>query len=143
MAYRLAEEGSGLALQKGWTSRALATPLTPLVVNGVVFALSSGEEAARPSPAVLYALDGGSGKELWNSGKSITAPARGGLSAGAGVVYVPATDSTLYAFGFPIDRYSRCRDPAGSIAHLDEKGAPADSGLAHQPKPVSLWPFRV
>jgi outer membrane protein assembly factor BamB len=104
VAYRLAEEGSGLALQKGWTSRALATPLTPLVVNGVVFALSSGEEAARSSPAVLYALDGGSGKELWNSGKSITAPARGGLSAGAGVVYVPATDSTLYAFGFPIDR---------------------------------------
>jgi outer membrane protein assembly factor BamB len=81
-------------------------------VNGVVFALSSGEEeqpgaaarAARSSPAVLYALDGASGKEIWNSGKSIIASARGGLSAGAGVVYVPATDSTLYAFGFPIEK---------------------------------------
>jgi outer membrane protein assembly factor BamB len=112
VAYRLADEGPGLALQKGWTSRALVAPLTLLVVNGVVFALSSGEEessgaaarAARSSPAVLYALDSASGKELWSSGKSITAPARGGLSAGAGVVYVPTTDSTLYAFGFPIEK---------------------------------------
>ena len=36
--------------------------------------------------------------------KQIAASARGGLSAGAGVVYVPATDSTLYAFGFPIEK---------------------------------------
>jgi len=87
-------------------------PLTPLVVNGVVFALSSGDvdasaagqRTARSSPAVLYALDGTTGKEIWNSGKSITAPARGGLSAGGGAVYVPATDSTLYAFGFPIEK---------------------------------------
>jgi outer membrane protein assembly factor BamB len=77
-----------------------------------VFALSSGEEeqagaaarAVRSSPAVLYALDGASGKEIWNSAKTITASARGGLSAGAGVVYVPATDTTLYAFGFPIEK---------------------------------------
>ena len=113
VAHRLVEEGTGLAFQKGWTSRALVAPLTPLVVNGVVFALSGGEEdqpgaaprAARSSsPAVLYALDGASGKEIWTSAKTITASARGGLSAGAGVVYVPATDSTLYAFGFPIEK---------------------------------------
>jgi outer membrane protein assembly factor BamB len=112
VAHKLVEQGSGLSFQQGWTSRVPATPLTPLVVNGVVFALSSGEEdssggaarAARSSPAVLYALDGASGKEIWNSGKSITASARGGLSAGAGVIYVPATDSTLYAFGFPIEK---------------------------------------
>ena len=112
VAHKLVEGGSGLSFQQGWTSRALVAPLTPLVVNGVVFALSSGEEdqsgaaarAARSSPAVLYALDGASGKEIWNSGKTITASARGGLSAGAGVVYVPATDSTLYAFGFPIEK---------------------------------------
>ena len=112
VAHRLVEESSGLAFQKGWTSRPLVAPLTPLVVNGVVFALSSGEEeqagaaarAVRSSPAVLYAFDGASGKEIWNSAKTITASARGGLSAGAGVVYVPATDSTLYAFGFPIEK---------------------------------------
>jgi outer membrane protein assembly factor BamB len=111
VAHRLVEESSGVAFQKGWTSRALVAPMTPLVVNGVVFALSSGEEeqvgaarAVRPSPAVLYALDGASGKEIWNSAKTITASARGGLSAGAGVVYVPASDSTLYAFGFPIEK---------------------------------------
>ena len=43
--------------RKGWTSRALVAPLTPLVVNGVVFALSSGEgdqagAAARAGGAV-------------------------------------------------------------------------------------------
>ena len=39
VAHRLVEESSGLAFQKGWTSRALVAPLTPLVVNGVVFAV--------------------------------------------------------------------------------------------------------
>ena len=112
VAYRLIEQGTTVTLQKGWTSRALVAPLTPLIVNGVVFALASGDaeasgagqRTARSSAAVLYALDGATGKELWNSGKAITAPARGGLAAGAGVVYVPAIDSTLYAFGFPIEK---------------------------------------
>jgi hypothetical protein len=54
---------------------------------------------------VLYALDGATGKELWNSGKTISSFARGGLSGGAGVVYIPAYDSTLYAFGVPIEKW--------------------------------------
>ena len=32
----------------------------------------------------------------------MTSPARGSLSGGAGNVYVPGADSTLYAFGFEI-----------------------------------------
>jgi outer membrane protein assembly factor BamB len=108
-AFKLAEEGNGLALQPGWVSRQLTGPMTPMIINGVVFALSSGESRSaqrtpRAVPAVLYALDGTTGKELWNSGKTMTSPARAGLAGGAGVVYVPGADSTLYAFGFPIEK---------------------------------------
>jgi outer membrane protein assembly factor BamB len=53
---------------------------------------------------VLYAFDAATGKEVWTSGKTITTTAQGGLSAGAGVIYVPTTDATLYAFGFPIEK---------------------------------------
>jgi outer membrane protein assembly factor BamB len=108
-AFKVVEEANGLALQPGWVSRELTGPMTPMFVNGIVFALSSGESRAAPRtprtvPAVLYALDGTSGKELWNSGKTMTSSARAGLAGGAGVVYVPGSDSTLYAFGFPIEK---------------------------------------
>ena len=69
------------------------------MINGVLFAASSG---SRTAPAVLYAIDAATGKDLWNSGKAITSTARGGLSGGQGNVYVPGSDSTLYAFGFEI-----------------------------------------
>ena len=85
-------------------------------MNGVVFALSSGEHrsddpklaasqrARRSIPAVLYALDAQTGKELWNSGKTITSFVHsGGLAAGGSRVYVGAYDGTQYAFGFPIE----------------------------------------
>ena len=54
-------------------------------------------------PAVLYALDPATGKELWSSGKTITSFARGGLSASAGQVYLVTFDNTLYAFGIPME----------------------------------------
>jgi hypothetical protein len=90
-----------VALQQGWTSRVVVAPLKPLVINGVLFAASSGTRAA---PAVLYAIDAASGKDLWNSGKTVTSAVRGGLSGGQGNVYVPGMDSTLYAFGFEIEK---------------------------------------
>jgi outer membrane protein assembly factor BamB len=77
------------------------SPLTPLVVNGVVFAASGGQ---RSTPAVLYALDGASGKELWNSGRTVTSFVHGGgVSGGGSQVYLGTHDGTLYAFGFPIE----------------------------------------
>jgi outer membrane protein assembly factor BamB len=71
----------------------------PIVINGVLFAASSG---SRTAPAVLYAIDAATGKDLWNSGRAMTSMARGGLSGGQGNVYVPGSDGTLYAFGFEI-----------------------------------------
>jgi len=54
--------------------------------------------------AVVYALDAASGKELWNSGKTITSFVHGGgVSGGAGQIYLGTHDGTLYSFGFPIE----------------------------------------
>ncbi len=100
VAFKLVDEGGKLSLEPAWASRDLTSPAAPLVFNGVVFALSTGEHrpanatataAARAKgslPAVLYALDPATGKELWSSGKTITSFARGGLSASAGQVYL-------------------------------------------------------
>ena len=86
------------SLQPGWTSREMASPMTPLVINGVVFAVSNA------SSPVLYAFDGSSGKELWNSGKTMTAQVRHGMLTGSGSqIYLGTSDGTIYAFGFPIE----------------------------------------
>lgn len=116
VAWKVVEQGGGVSLQQGWTSRALVAPLTPTIINGVVFATSSGEfrtsdskvtapqRAARSKPAVIYALDGTTGKELWNSGTTIKSFARGNaLSGGMGQFYLTTFDGTIYAFGFPME----------------------------------------
>jgi outer membrane protein assembly factor BamB len=113
-AFKVVEKNGNPALEKSWTSRELVSPLTPVIVNDVVFALSSGEHrdsklsaaqrAQRSTPAVLYALDAISGKEIWNSGKTITTFVHSGaLAAGGSRVYVGGYDGTQYAFSFPIE----------------------------------------
>ena len=67
-------------------------------------ALRRVDAAPAPLPGVLYALDAATGKQLWTSGRAITSTIRGGLSAGGGTVFVPGSDSTLYAFGFEIEK---------------------------------------
>jgi hypothetical protein len=101
VAFRVAETDGKPSLQSGWTSRDIAAPLSPLVVNGVLFTASRG---SRLVPSVLYAIDASNGKDLWSSGRTITAAVGSGLSAGQGNVYVPGADSTLYAFGFAIEK---------------------------------------
>jgi outer membrane protein assembly factor BamB len=102
-AWKLAEKSGHLAFDGGWMSRDMESPLPPIVVNGVVFAASGGN-FGRSTPAVLYALDGATGKALWDSGKTITAAAPAtGLASGGGAVYLGAHDGSLYAFGFPIE----------------------------------------
>ena len=102
LAFKLVEQNGSLTLQPAWSSRDIAAPASPIVVNGVAFALASGGQ--RSGNAVLYALDAVSGKELWNSGTAITSFVHsGGLAAGDGQVYVPTYDNTLYAFGIPLE----------------------------------------
>jgi hypothetical protein len=108
MAFKM----SGGALSSAWTSVELEAPGTPIIVNGVVFALATGETRgttnpmarAKGKPAVLYAFDGHTGKDLWNSGTTVTSPVTtSGLTTGSSQVFFATADDTLYAFGFPID----------------------------------------
>jgi len=116
IAFKLVDQNGGLALERAWVSREIASPAPPLVINGVLFALSTGEfkadakmpaaeRAKRSKPAVLYALDAKTGKELWNSGTAITSFTHGiGPVGGDGTVLVATYDGTLYAFSHPVDR---------------------------------------
>ena len=102
VAYRVVEQDGKIALEEGWKSREMVSPEPPIVVNGVVFVLSSG--LAKMAPAILYALDGITGKELWNSGKAIGSYSSTGISAGGNKVYVGTHDGMLYAFGYLLPR---------------------------------------
>jgi WD40 repeat protein len=113
-AFKVTEQNGKPALEPAWTSRDLTSPLPPIVVSGVVFALSSGEArsatsaaitAQRSTPAVLYALDGATGKTLWSSGQTVTSFAHsGGLVATPSQIYFVTYDGTLWAFGMPTER---------------------------------------
>ena len=107
VAVRVAETKGVWSLEPAWTSTDLTTPATPIIVNGVVFALSTGRPSAglTGSPAVLYAYDGVSGKALWNSGKSMTTFASpGSYWSALSQVYVGTHDGTVHAFGFLDER---------------------------------------
>jgi len=116
LAWKVTDQNGSLALAPAWNSRDMVAPLTPTIVNGVAFAVSSGEyrtndrtvtaaqRAERSVPAVLYALDGATGKELWSSGKTIASFVHdGGLSGGASQLYLGTYDGTFYAFGMWIE----------------------------------------
>lgn len=116
VASKVVEQGGSITLQTGWTSRELVAPLPPTIINGVAFITSSGEfrstdskmtaaqRAGRSGKAVIYAVDAQTGKELWNSGTTITSFARGNaLSGGMGQIYLTTYDGTIYAFGFPME----------------------------------------
>jgi len=117
-AFKLEEREGGLQLTPAWISRDMNRAEPPVVANGVVFAYGSGESTAQATPelglranqseiriknsthAVLYALDGQSGDELWSSGSEITSWNHwAGLSVANGRVYIGTFDGTLYSFG--------------------------------------------
>jgi outer membrane protein assembly factor BamB len=116
VAYTVVEESGTPALRPSWASRDMISPVPVTIVNGVVFALASGEyrgadaqtsatrRAQLSKPAILYALDAATGKELWTSGAAITSFVHAvGPSAGDGQVYVVTYDGTVYAFGIPVE----------------------------------------
>jgi len=116
VAWKVVDRNGSPSLEPGWISRDMVSPLPPIVVNDVVFSVSSGvfgagdtsmsaeQRAGRSSPAKLYALDGASGKVLWESSDAISSFApKNGLSAGAGAVYLSDYEGTLYSFGFPME----------------------------------------
>lgn len=99
-AWRIEDRNGVPSIEPGWTSREILSPLPPMIINGVVFAVAGGKS----SPAVLYALDGATGKSLWDSGETITSFVHnGGLSGGASQIYLGTYDGTFYAFGYAIE----------------------------------------
>jgi len=112
VALKIVEKGKDLTLQKVWTSREMISPAAPIVVNGVVFALSTGESRngtlqeriSASQPAILYAMDGLTGAVLWNSGKTMKSFVHsGGLASGGSRVYTATYDGTQYVFSFPME----------------------------------------
>ena len=97
-------------LTPAWISGDFSLPDPVVVANGVVFALSNGENADQHGaeskrflntrPAVLKALDANTGKELFNSGTSMTTWVHfSGLALADGRVYAVDHDSNVYCFG--------------------------------------------
>jgi hypothetical protein len=128
-ALKLEEAAGKWQLTPAWLSRDMDLAEETVVANGIVFAYSSGVDgtqvvqdaawnepggpryggplssgAARRIPssrkAMLYALDGQTGKELWNSGDTITSFNHfSGITVANGRVYIGTWDGMLYAFG--------------------------------------------
>ena len=117
-AFRVEEGDGSLRLAPAWVSPDMNRAEPPVVANGVVFAYGSGESTTQATPeqglranrseiriknsthAVLYALDGQTGDELWSSGSEITSWNHwAGLSVANGRVYLGTFDGTLYCFG--------------------------------------------
>jgi outer membrane protein assembly factor BamB len=100
MAFKMAEEGGKPSLQPQWISRDLLIASSPVVANGVVYALQTAESTVQVpknifnpdgsrkpgwtpeqgandrimiphSTMTLFAFDADTGKELWSSGKTM------------------------------------------------------------------------
>jgi outer membrane protein assembly factor BamB len=128
-AYKLEEAAGKWQLTPAWLSRDMDMAEEVVIAGGVVFAYSSGtdgtqvvQDAAWNEPggpryggglssgsdrrvpnsrkAMLYALDGQTGRELWNSGTTITSWNHfSGISVANGRAYIGTWDGMLYAFG--------------------------------------------
>ena len=111
MAFRVAIEGNTPTLVPEWMSVDMALPDPPVVANGVVYTVETGEDATQRiisleqrttnvSRTVLHAFDARTGRELFNSGLQIDSWSHfGGLAVSAGRVYLATWDAKVYAFG--------------------------------------------
>ncbi|MBV9937009.1 MAG: PQQ-binding-like beta-propeller repeat protein [Acidobacteriaceae bacterium] len=110
MAFKVVanEKTQNPKLEPGWMTGGFDLPDPPVVANGVVFALSTGENPSGPEdkrllntrPAVLRAMDAKTGKELFNSGDAIKSWVHfSGLAVTDGMVFAVDHDSNVYCFG--------------------------------------------
>jgi hypothetical protein len=120
MAFKVEEKDGKPLLAPAWISRNMGVPEPPIVANGIVFAVSNGENTLQannegrlmdsaqrlktaPGHAILYALDADTGKELFSSGNTMPGITHfSGIAIFSGRVYVTTYDSTLYSFGLDV-----------------------------------------
>jgi outer membrane protein assembly factor BamB len=102
--YSAGPSGRMMAKQGGtirWSSPKLKSPGTPVIAGGIVFILDCGSQKV---PAVLYAFDAITGKQIYDSGHIISSFATNGdLAIANGHICFSTADGTLYCFGFPVD----------------------------------------
>ena len=88
-----------LRCNQGWTSRSLAAPTAPIVVNGVVFAARE-RPPERPGDPLRVRRHDRAGAVEQRPGDDI-AVTPNGLWASNSQVHAATADGTVYAFGFP------------------------------------------
>jgi outer membrane protein assembly factor BamB len=113
MAFKVVADpktGDNPILEPAWVSGDFNLPDPVVIANGVVFALSTGENAVQrggeanrfknTQPAMLKALDATTGKELYNSGGAFATWVHfSGLAVSIGMVFAVDHYSTVYCFG--------------------------------------------
>ncbi len=118
VAFKVETKADGKAwLAPAWISRDMDRAEPPVIANGIIFAYGNGEDTHQAMPdvgltntaeeriagsthAVLYALDGRTGDELWSSKDEITSWNHwSGLSLANGRVYIATFDGTLWCYG--------------------------------------------
>jgi len=112
MAFKVVAEAKTQepVLEAAWSSGDFNVPDPVIIANGVVFALSTGENPVQHGPeenrlrntrpAVLKALDAYTGKELYNSGTAMESWVHfSGLALSNGKVFAVDHDSHVYCFG--------------------------------------------
>ena len=125
-AFKVEQKNGKWQLTPAWLSRNMEAADETVIANGVVFAYGSGEDVHQRDPDVaygakrtpaetgggsaqriagsthitLYALDGQTGKDLWDSGDQITSFSHwSGISVVNGRIYVPTFSGDIYCFG--------------------------------------------
>jgi outer membrane protein assembly factor BamB len=116
MAFQLGVENEKPSLTPMWISESMSVPDPPVVANGVVFSVSTGENprqagwagnnrddrAAYTGHASLRAFDASTGKQLYHSGSIVDDWTHfSGLGVSNGRVYFTTTHSRVYSFGLP------------------------------------------
>lgn len=125
MAFQVTADGDKLSLEPQWTSENLTVPDAPVVANGVVFAIQTGEQTLQRPPSApgqprpmldinsaahfrstpvgnltLYAFDAETGKTLWSSKQRITNWVHFSEPVVAlGKVFLVTHDAHVLAFG--------------------------------------------
>ncbi|MDQ2711211.1 MAG: PQQ-like beta-propeller repeat protein [Acidobacteriota bacterium] len=118
IAFKLAEERGHPVLQFAWLSRNIASPAPAVIANGLLFVLTTGESPRiakqngapysvsefeqMSMAATLSALDAANGRELYSSGKAVSATASGGgLAVANSRAYFATRGNNVYCFGIP------------------------------------------
>jgi PQQ-like domain len=130
MAFEVVADGEKVALLPQWLSPGLLVPDPPVVANGVVFTIQTGEQtiqspsfvhgtqdeinhnplsakyrATPVSHVILYAFDAETGKQLYTSGQLIPGWVHFSEPVVAlGKVFVVTHDARIYAFGLKHDQ---------------------------------------